>query len=75
MNDASLHAHSKLAFDVLDSYQIGTLADAAVSTSTKHGTAEGFIDITKPMFMQVLTSNWTREFHLDNGLSYLNNLQ
>jgi 4-hydroxysphinganine ceramide fatty acyl 2-hydroxylase len=70
MNEESIHVHSKLAFDMLDAYQIGTLDDASVSPTANHGKAEGFIDITKPMFMQVLNSSWTREFYLVNGISH-----
>jgi len=33
----------------------------AVEDFKKHG----FIDLNKPMFMQVLRSNWTRDFYLD----------
>ena len=62
MQDESIHAHSQLAFAMLEEYCIGTLEECKSTMEIKEKVQ--FIDISKPMFYQVLESDWTREFYL-----------
>jgi hypothetical protein len=71
MIEESIHAHSKLAFNMLSSYRIGTLDEATISDTPTKAPDTDFIDITKPMFLQVLNSTYSREFYLENSMLLL----
>ena len=67
------HAHSDTAFEMLESYCIGTLSKETTETLPKTKMADSaidlrksvdFIDLEKPMFSQVLYGNFDRDFYI-----------
>lgn len=78
MKDKKVHAHSKPAFDLLDEdFRIGVLdskiqfnpesisADDYETCSTLLKRRKNFIDVERPMFIQLWYANYTKEFYLE----------
>lgn len=68
MSDEAEHAHSESAFMMLDDYCIGVLNTANDPQLVKKKEVK-FIDINQPMFWQVWSSGWSKEFYLEQGFA------
>lgn len=72
-----MHVHSKQAYSILSSYQVGVLdgysedSTGSPTVSSAHHAHPDFIDISKPMFSQVWNNTtWTKQFYLENGIFF-----
>ncbi|KAJ1659442.1 fatty acid alpha-hydroxylase [Dispira simplex] len=79
MKDPAFHHHSESAYELLSEYCIGTLKGAnGISCSPRQEThalvdtdiqadykTEHFLDLSRPLFLQMLRSNFTKEFYME----------
>lgn len=74
MSDAGIHEHSKAAYDMIEEYLIGQLSSHTAYNSYEelHRATDidddfqtyNFLDLNKPLLLQVLRANWTRDFYV-----------
>ena len=63
LQDANEHIHSEAAMEMLEEYKIGKIT--GYSSDLKQVKENNvFIDVTKPMLLQVWRGNFTKEFYL-----------
>lgn len=61
LQDEDQHLHSDVAYQMLEEYCIGYLEDSDTKPTEKKDT---FIDVTKPMLLQVWNGNFTKDVYV-----------